>query len=638
VYRYIITILAACSVVISTLLTTRPVAATETDNTGSIQAYSIEKYTPASLPPISERLQDPGGAPINLEVVVITVADDDGANDAATTFSDATIRALIDATNAIYISDVGIKLTMKKIVRLRSTLINRLADWSIPNCPDAEQTIPNPNPDFAGWFLSPSQHAAYQYAAENYPNQIVVYIRRQTYDANCNVVDEGGGGFSHSDLNFIALSSWGATGELGLKFPFYSENGQAPPAYLAHELGHYLGLTHTMPNEWPLNQEQATAQLDTFCQNNPSLITMSLPDLAWNLDQLSDTAGDPGYHLYNQTVFNVDPVHVTPTENQCVGAGFFEVTSELCQTIGDLASRDFVVTPPRANVMSYTADCPYFPNNTTGETRARITTQQAAVILQSLLSNRQNLLATRTADLKLTLEVNRHHVRAGDNVVFLMTVENRGRATAQDVTFSKDIRDEDGNPVAFYCVPPAVLQDDRGCYVDALSPGQTVAGIAVLTPEMNPNIEGLQFMSGAGVSSSTPDANESNNWDEVEIVIVKSDRADLVPALLSADPAEYCVHVTPGEYGIDFVIRNEGTQTARASMTAVEFLMEGEIVTVDVPIPAIAAGESFNPGPISTPPGCFVNQDCAFIITADITGRIYEKFENNNSTRGSCDA
>ncbi|HSL29910.1 MAG TPA: hypothetical protein VK900_11975 [Anaerolineales bacterium] len=236
----------------------------------------------------------------------------------------------------------------------------------------------------------------------------------------------------------------------------------------------------------------------------------------------------------------------------------------------------------------------------------------------------------------LTLDVSRHHVRSGENVVFLMNIENRGRATALDVIFSKHVPDP-LNPVAFYCVPPAVLQVDE-CHVDALSPGQTVTGIAVLTPKTNPADDELHFMTFARVESSTPDANEANNTDEVEIFIFRPDRADLTPVLPPAGQEEHCVQVAPGQYGVDSIIRNEGTQTRRASVAAVEFLMQGGIVTVDVPVPAIQANQSFSSGPISTPPGCFSTQDCAFIITADITERINEKFENNNSTRGSCDA
>ena len=334
------------------------------------------------------------GEPIELEVVVIKVSNDDGSHDAGVKFSDDTIKALIDDTNAIFIPDAGIKLVLKEITTLKSTLINRLTDWSKPGCPDAEQTIPNPNPDFKGWFLSPSQYEAYQYSVQHYPKQIVVYVRQQTYDDNCNVVDEGGGGFSHSDLNFIALSSWGATGQLGVVFD--GKPLQAPHAYLAHELGHYLGLTHTMPNEWPRNKNEATTQLNTFCQDNPSSITNYLPDVAWDFDLLSDTPGDPGFLLYNSEVFGIGEgdEYKDPNKNQCLGKGYFQVVSKSCQTLGGLYSDTFIVKPARDNLMSYTGQCPYLKGNTTGEIRARITPQQVGVIFQSLHTYRKNLRKT----------------------------------------------------------------------------------------------------------------------------------------------------------------------------------------------------------------------------------------------------
>lgn len=118
------------------------------------------------------------------------------------------------------------------------------------------------------------------------------------------------------------MSSWGATGQLGTIFD--GNTWQAPHSYLAHELGHYFGLTHTMPNELPANQNEATAQLDKYCQDNPTSITHYLPDVVWDFDWLSDTPGDPSYHLYNQVVFGISPgqEYNNPMINQCFGPGF----------------------------------------------------------------------------------------------------------------------------------------------------------------------------------------------------------------------------------------------------------------------------------------------------------------------------
>ncbi len=106
---------------------------------------------------------------IQIQAVVIKVANDDGSHNAADTFSDATINALIADTNAVFLQDTGIQLVLQKITSLNNTKINRLTDWSVAGCAEAEQTIPNPNPNFPGWKLSPSQYEAYQYARKTIP-------------------------------------------------------------------------------------------------------------------------------------------------------------------------------------------------------------------------------------------------------------------------------------------------------------------------------------------------------------------------------------------------------------------------------------------------------------------------------------
>ncbi len=327
-----------------------------------------------------------------MPVVVIKVADDDGGNNAGDAFSNKTIWELIRDTNDIFEPDAGIRLILQEITTLNNTLINRLTDWS-KDCPNAKQDIEHPDPKFAakGCKLSKSQYEAYIHTKANYPDKVVVYIRRQTYDDNCNVVNEGGGGFSHEDMNFIALSSWDPDNTTKRSLGVMVHNtgptpAQAPRSYLARELGHYFDLTHTMPNDWPKNRIDANLQLYAYCVQHsidPKNAPKNLPDLVWDFDKLSDTPPDPGYHLYNNILYGIEhPDEPTATGNQCIGSGELKL---------EFFGQEFTVKPARQNLMSYTAQCPYLPGNTTGETRARITPRQRNIIHASLKNNRKNL-------------------------------------------------------------------------------------------------------------------------------------------------------------------------------------------------------------------------------------------------------
>lgn len=245
--------------------------------------------------------------------------------------------------------------------------------YNWPNLPD------NFNNGIESVVLQPSTDKLYFLKGSQYAR----------FSEDCKVVNEGGGGFSHKDLNFIALSSWGSHGgTVGVPYPLGPYTPiQAPHAYLAHEFGHFLDLTHTMPNYWPKDETEATQVFDDYCRDNyanPSHVPNDVADHVWDGDGLADTPGDPGYTLYNNVVFGIGEREESPKENQCKGAGEYKVYSKF-------AGKDFLVRPARDNVMSYTASCPYAPGNTVGKTRATVTKQQRSVIINTLTTIRKDL-------------------------------------------------------------------------------------------------------------------------------------------------------------------------------------------------------------------------------------------------------
>jgi hypothetical protein len=117
------------------------------------------------------------------------------------------------------------------------------------------------------------------------------------------------------------------------------------PSFFAHELGHYLGLYHTFPYTWDgfilgeapetLSPAEAEERLVRFIRENGGTLD------ALDGDLLGDTAPDPG------TLFWVRHGH-----DACGGTDTVVLSGTL-----DGTPYDYVLTPPRANVMSYYA-CP----------------------------------------------------------------------------------------------------------------------------------------------------------------------------------------------------------------------------------------------------------------------------------------
>ena len=197
---------------------------------------------------------------------------------------------------------------------------------------------------------------------------------------------------------------------------------QACHGYLAHELGHHLGLMHPMGNEWPLIKDEATKRLDAFCDAMPDKTLIKndkLADMAFDADGLSDTPGDTGGNLYANALYGINLPQNTPVYQWCIGPGHFKVRSDHCRDLanqaiaakfaacqagqgdaGDgihthsvsckpiplLQSSEFDVHPQRDLLMSYYSLCSYTTKEsagfqqTTGSNRARLTPQEGNVM------------------------------------------------------------------------------------------------------------------------------------------------------------------------------------------------------------------------------------------------------------------
>lgn len=187
---------------------------------------------------------------ISLRIQAIRVADDDGGRAADTTpeefgewvafanmsFAPASIRFLYDPQTDF--ADV------------RSTLLNNLAD---------------PNDTFPDWR---AQGMLGNEIADRYPGKVLVIMRHGPGPTS----DYGGSGSpSHG---FIILPGFGVS----------IHCGRTALPWFAHEMGHYLGLGHTMPN---------LPYFATVADAASYFVTNGRSDSLFDGDGFSDTLPDP---------------------------------------------------------------------------------------------------------------------------------------------------------------------------------------------------------------------------------------------------------------------------------------------------------------------------------------------------------
>jgi hypothetical protein len=146
---------------------------------------------------------------VQRRVELVQVADD--AGNGRGTIPDSDMTHLIDKVNALY-QPMGITMSYSPAsdkMNLNSTAIHALGDTAVYTCPDGTSSTPDVCAN--NWVLA------------NQPNKTVVFVRP-------------GNGFSDGPLQFIAIGEY----RYGLVCTDVPDE-----TWLAHELGHHLGLLHT---------------------------------------------------------------------------------------------------------------------------------------------------------------------------------------------------------------------------------------------------------------------------------------------------------------------------------------------------------------------------------------------------------
>ena len=185
--------------------------------------------------------------------------------------------------------------------------------------------------------------------AAGFPGEIVCFLRwgsGTTPTGNGNAYPPPGAGTKPPSVNDIEQNYVALPNLIGPNFSFLTlGNG----SFVAHELGHYLGLYHTFPGWTDLNgpiYQQFNGSMPTAVQADQAVIDYIAANggtiEALDGDALSDTPPDPSPVLY--TAHNNQNICVTPS---------ITVQGKIA---GKLAS--FTLSPDPNNVMSYFGSCP----------------------------------------------------------------------------------------------------------------------------------------------------------------------------------------------------------------------------------------------------------------------------------------
>lgn len=215
---------------------------------------------------------------LSVHIQAIRVSDDDGKRPARVTAHQ--FKQWVDFANRSY-APAGIKFLFSQdegdFGSLKSTLLNNMTGTQDRNW-DEERSF------------------GYRIAAR-YPKKLTVFCR---YGPGEHAT---GGGFGASDYNFVVMGGFSDMNHCG--HPHYDA--------LAHEIGHYLALTHTFPTDPFPDVPAAEAYLKAH-GNAPS---------CFDGDGLGDTLPDPS---------------IRPTE---------------CERTPSVTLNGIILDLPRRNLMSY---------------------------------------------------------------------------------------------------------------------------------------------------------------------------------------------------------------------------------------------------------------------------------------------
>jgi hypothetical protein len=199
------------------------------------------------------------------------------------------------------------------------------------------------------------------------------------------VISPSGGGFSGSDLEFVKLGTW------------INPND---PSFVAHEVGHYLHLAHTMSQSFNATAQEKATKTDLQLRDlllgrivaalnaekakgtPTSQLTINVMDP--DRPHITDTAPDPGpevFHYINS---------VANGGNACSSIGSHTVKISTGESV--------VLAPDRTLVMSYFKGCPGIPN--------RVSFQQAQRMRNALINgNRRHIVGVQLGDTSYPGEV-----------------------------------------------------------------------------------------------------------------------------------------------------------------------------------------------------------------------------------------